>query len=243
MYYTNSRGAIVGLGAAMVCLLVLKFTSRRHRSSPVVLVGVIAVAAPSRGSEMTLRRIICPEPNPFLGRRVGDAEIASVHRRWVRPIHGISLRRLRTTRSSTPLPSSACSGRFVFVGMFYWYFKGSRLIPDTNKEFLPWRRALMVSAVGMLTCGWFLSRQYVPIFYVLLAMGACAVSLNVPPAERSKLQTSRKDVVVICRFDDLRSRCSCTFHSHDGGVGWLTTLDSRLQKISWARPSGRPRPP
>lgn len=88
-------------------------------------------------------------------------------------------------------------GAFIFVGMFYWYFKGLRLIPDANKEFLPWRRALLTSAIGMCACAWFLSRQYVPIFYVLLALGACAANLNVPPEEREKLQTSQKDVVII----------------------------------------------
>jgi O-antigen ligase len=88
-------------------------------------------------------------------------------------------------------------GAYIFLGMFYWYFKGLNLIPDSNQEFLPWRRALMVSAIGMVTCGWFLSRQYIPVFYVLLGLGASAANLNVPAAERSKLQTTQRDVLVI----------------------------------------------
>ena len=88
-------------------------------------------------------------------------------------------------------------GAFIFLGMFYWYFKGLALIPDSNKEFLPWRRALIVSAIGMLACAWFLSRQYVAVFYVLLAMGASAVHLNVPLESRGKLETSPKDLVII----------------------------------------------
>jgi cell division protein FtsX len=88
-------------------------------------------------------------------------------------------------------------GAFIFVGMFYWYFKGLSLIPDSAEEFLPWRRALLASAVGVLTCGWFLSRQYVPIYYVMLGLGANAVNLTVLPEERSKLQTTQKDAVII----------------------------------------------
>ena len=55
----------------------------------------------------------------------------------------------------------------------------------------------MVSAIGMLSCAWFLSRQYVPVFYVLLGMGASAASLTVPADEKSKLQSSQTDVAVI----------------------------------------------
>ena len=89
------------------------------------------------------------------------------------------------------------TGAAILLGMFYWYFKGLSLIPDSHKEFLPWRRTLMVSAVGTLTCGWFLSRQYVPIFYVLLGMGANAVALNGPPEARARLRTTSKDIAVI----------------------------------------------
>ena len=49
----------------------------------------------------------------------------------------------------------------------------------------------------MLTCAWFLSRQYVPIFYVLLAMGACAVTVGVPAESRDELRGDGKDVVAV----------------------------------------------
>ena len=111
------------------------------------------------------------------------------------------------------------TGAFIFVGMFYWYFKGLALIPDTNAEFAPWRRALLTSAVGMCTCAWFLSRQYVAIFYVLLALGAAAINLHVPPEKREKLQTSPTDIVIDRRVDDLRHGVRLLFHQNDGGVG------------------------
>jgi putative inorganic carbon (HCO3(-)) transporter len=52
LYYTNSRGAIVGLAAAMVCLALLRYKTMAGTIAAVALLGVIAVAAPSRGSEM-----------------------------------------------------------------------------------------------------------------------------------------------------------------------------------------------
>ena len=75
-------------------------------------------------------------------------------------------------------------------------------MPDTNVGSAPWRRALIASAVGVLTCGWFLSRQYVPIFYVLLAVGACAVSISVAGGARHELRTGNARRRCDWRVDD-----------------------------------------
>ena len=89
-------------------------------------------------------------------------------------------------------------GAFCFVGMFYWYFKGLRSLPSDTPEAASWRRALTASAVGVLTCGWFLSRQYVPIFYVLIALGACAVTMSARPGEEDpRLRVRMSDVAAI----------------------------------------------
>ena len=196
LYYTNSRGAIVGLAASMVAYSFMKFSKAKALVAAAVLVGVIAVAAPSRGGEMTFDESSAQtriqswaegwamlKSHPFTGvgyDQYTEYHYAVAHNSFVHTFAELGL-----------------IGAFIFVGMFYWYFKGLNLIPDSNKEFLPWRRALLVSAIGMCSCAWFLSRQYVPIFYVLLAMGASAASLNVPAEKRSKLEMSQTDVVVI----------------------------------------------
>ena len=114
-------------------------------------------------------------------------------------------------------------GAFCFVGMFYWYFKGLKLIPIDTPESASWRRALMASAVGVLTCAWFLSRQYVPIFYVLLGVGACAATINVPPEKRDEAATRRRsDYCCHCVVDDRRTRARVCFDSNAGGVGIAT---------------------
>jgi uncharacterized membrane protein len=49
----------------------------------------------------------------------------------------------------------------------------------------------------VLTCAWFLSRQYVPIFYVLLGMGACAATMSVPEEARKELRGDGRDAAFI----------------------------------------------
>jgi O-antigen ligase len=196
LYYTNSRGAIVGLDATMVAYSFIKFSKPKALAASMVLVAIIAVGSPSRGGEMTF------------DESSAQSRIHSWAEGWAmlksHPLTGVGYDQYTEYHSAVAHNSFVHTfaelgliGAFIFVGMFYWYFKGLNLIPDSNKEFLPWRRALMVSAIGMLTCGWFLSRQYVPIYYMLLAMGASAVNLNVPAGERSKLQPTQRDALVI----------------------------------------------
>ena len=196
VYYTNSRGAIVGLAATMVVYSFLKFSKPKALVVAVVLMGVISVAAPSRGSEITFEE------------SSAQVRIQSWAEGWfmlkAHPLTGVGYDQYTEYHYMVAHNSFVHTfaelgliGAFIFVGMFYWFFKGLSLIPDSLKDFLPWRRALLASAVGILTCGWFLSRQYVPIFYVMLGLGASAVNLYVPLEERSKLQTSQKDTVII----------------------------------------------
>ena len=196
MYYTNSRGAIIGLGAAMVAYSFIKFSKAKASIAAALLVGVISVAAPSRGSEISF------------DESSAQTRIQSWAEGWAmlksHPLTGVGYDQYTEYHYAVAHNSFVhtfaelgLTGAFIFLGMFYWYFKGLALIPDSNKEFLPWRRALIVSAIGMLACAWFLSRQYVAVFYVLLAMGASAVHLNVPLESRGKLETSPKDLVII----------------------------------------------
>jgi putative inorganic carbon (HCO3(-)) transporter len=174
----------------------VKFSKPKAAIVAAVLIGIIAVAAPSRGSEISF------------GESSAQTRIQSWAEGWAmlksHPLTGVGFDQYTEYNHNVAHNSFVhtfaelgFTGAFIFVGMFYWYFKGLTLIPDTNTQFIPWRRALLTSAVGMCTCAWFLSRQYVPIFYVLLALGACAINLNVPPENQEKLRTSPKDVVII----------------------------------------------
>ena len=50
--YTNSRGAVVGTAAAMVCLSFMRYKTAAATIAAAALLGVIVVAAPSRGTDI-----------------------------------------------------------------------------------------------------------------------------------------------------------------------------------------------
>jgi O-antigen ligase len=196
LYYTNSRGALVGLGAALVCFSFLKFRSVAGPLVAAVLLCVLAVAAPSRGSEIDA------------GESSAQTRIQSWAEGWtmlkMHPISGVGYDQFteyhpRVAHNSFvhTFAELGLLGAFCFVGMFYWFFKGLKLMPSDTPESASWRRALIASAVGVLTCGWFLSRQYVPIFYVMLAVGACAVTIDLPAEKKTRLTTTPSDVAAI----------------------------------------------
>ena len=87
-------------------------------------------------------------------------------------------------------------GAFCLVGMFYWYFKGLKARPEVSDELAGWYRALIASGAGTLMCAWFLSRQYVAVLYVLLAVGASAATMRAKP-DPSKLQMTSRDAKMI----------------------------------------------
>src|SRR5688572_9116795 len=193
MYYTNSRGAIIGLGAAMVAYSFIKFSKAKASIAAALLVGVISVAAPSRGSEISF------------DESSAQTRIQSWAEGWAmlksHPLTGVGYDQYTEYHYAVAHNSFVHTfaelgliGAFCFVGMFYWYFKGLSLIPKDNLEFLPWRRALITSAIGMLACAWFLSRQYIPVLYALVALAACAANLRVPEERKAALSTSDKDL-------------------------------------------------
>jgi hypothetical protein len=71
--------------------------------------------------------------------------------------------------------------------MFYWYFLGlgATQLPKTRAEAdrMRLRRDLGDGALGMLICMLFLSRQYTPVPFAMLALGACYTS-RTPANER-----------------------------------------------------------
>ena len=196
MYYTNSRGAIVGLGATLVAFSFMRFRRYAAWAVATVLVALVTVAAPSRGSEMTF------------DESSAQTRIQSWAEGWTmlksHPLTGVGYDQYTEYHYAVAHNSFVHTfaelgliGAFCFVGMFYWYFKGLSLIPKDDPEFAPWRRALITSAIGMLACAWFLSRQYIPVLYALVALAACAANLRVPEDRKASLSTSDKDLAWI----------------------------------------------
>ncbi|MEQ1757827.1 MAG: O-antigen ligase family protein [Vicinamibacterales bacterium] len=195
-YYTNSRGALLGLGAAMTCYWFLK---SRSVSTIVFALGLgllVLVAGPSRASEINATeesaqgRIqawaqgwMMLKSNPLTG--VGYDQFTEYHPQ-------VAHNSFVHTFSEVGL-----IGAFCFVGMFYWFFKILAVPKGATDDWAPWLRALSASGTGVVVCMWFLSRQYVPVVYGLLALGATAAAQRERSADLPAPRTSLRDVINI----------------------------------------------
>jgi|KBSSwiStaDraftv2_1062776.scaffolds.fasta_scaffold65157_3 Lipid A core - O-antigen ligase and related enzymes len=193
LYYTNSRGAVVGLAAALVCYSFLSLKRMTGFVVAAVLVTVVVVAAPARSTQIDYEEssaqgriqawaegLAMLKANPVLGVGYGQyMEFAPVvaHNSFVHTLAELGL-----------------LGGFCLVGMFYWYFVDLRKETLQTTEAKRWRTALVSSGVGILTCSWFLSRQYVVVPYILLAVGTSWAVLNTKPGDMPKLKTTGRDV-------------------------------------------------
>ena len=137
LYYTNSRGALVGLGATLVSFSFLKFRSVAGPLVAAVLLCLLAVAAPSRGSEIDA------------GESSAQTRIQSWAEGWsmlkMHPLTGVGYDQFTEYHSRVAHNSFVHTfaelgllGAFCFVGMFYWYFKCVRLMPSFFHE--SWKR-------------------------------------------------------------------------------------------------------
>jgi O-antigen ligase len=195
LYYTNSRGAVVGLSAAMICYSFLNFRRARAWFVAPILLGIIAVAAPSRAGEIGFEESSAQtriqswaegwamlKSNPAIG--VG-------YNQYTEYTSSVAHNSFVHTFAELGLAGGAC-----FVGMFYWFFKGLKSKPGEPREFRAWKSAMTTSGVGTLACVWFLSRQYVPPLYIMLALGASGALLyNI--VDGNAIRTRRRDVVNI----------------------------------------------
>lgn len=182
LYYTNSRGAIVGLGGVIVAYSFLRLPKVRAFAIALVLLAIVSVAGPSRAGQIDS------------GEESAQTRIQSWAAGWVmlkmHPLTGVGWGQY-TEFNETVAHNSfvhtfaelGLAGAFCFVGLFYWYFKGVQPSATLRSDLRPWREALTASAAGVLVCAWFLSRQYVPVLYVLLSLGACAFVLDREPGQ------------------------------------------------------------
>jgi putative inorganic carbon (HCO3(-)) transporter len=191
LYYTNSRGAVIGLAAAMIAYSFMNFRPIKAWVVAAILLGVITIAAPSRAGEIDFQE------------SSAQSRIQSWAEGWAMlkssPLIGVGYNQFTEYNDAVAHNSFVhtfaelgLAGAFCFVGMFYWYFKGLKVGHNASKEVIAWNRAMIVSGTGTLACVWFLSRQYVPPLYLMLAIGGCAALLQ-RPVEDQDLRTGSRD--------------------------------------------------
>jgi O-antigen ligase len=189
-YYTNSRGTILGLGTVFGA-----FVFRRYgyfTASACAAVGLVALLAlgPSRMSQVSSEEASAQgriqawsagiqmfKESPFWGvgyRQFGDIHGLVAHNAFVHVLGELGL-----------------LGAVPFVGMFYSFFRVLQRKPEDGEldpKQIRLRNELSDSAIGLLTCIMFLSRQYVVVPFVLIALGACYATMAGPRREPKALQ-------------------------------------------------------
>jgi O-antigen ligase len=186
MYYTNSRGTVIGIGAVLIA-----FAYRRFHSLSGTLVGATAVVAllmlgPSRTSAMDGSDNSAQSRVEAWGEGLGMLK--------ANPVFGVGFGRFlefhyKVAHNSIvhTFAELGLVGAVFLVGAFYGFFRAIRLLgraDPADGEALHWSRMLALSAVGAIVCGLFLSRQYIVVPYIVLAMGLSAATMVVPDARR-----------------------------------------------------------
>jgi hypothetical protein len=199
IYYTNSRGAALGLAFVLAAYCFLHF--RRFLASvavALVLLGGLVTIAPSRVSRMSANE------DSSQGRV--QAWYAGLSMFKAHPMFGVGFGGFRDQYGLVAHNSFVhvfaelgFTGGFCFVGLFYWYFlclkrrapprtpytvsqlsvsraaesrgkRGTPVSPDWfSRTLVP---DVVVSGIGVSVCAFFLSRQYNIVLGVLLAIGA-----------------------------------------------------------------------
>jgi len=185
-YYTNSRGTILAIGVTFTV-----FAYRRAgplTATAVAAVGLVGilVLAPSRMSQMSA------DEDSAQGRIQAWSEGLQMFK--AAPVFGVGFGGFADHHGLVAhnafvhvLAELGLPGAVAFVGMFYWYFLGlgQTRQPQTRADAdrMRLRRDLGDSALGMLICMFFLSRQYVVVPFAMLALSACYMS-RTPVDER-----------------------------------------------------------
>lgn len=188
--YTSSRGAMLGL-----CAVAMVFALRRFKVIPALTFGAVAVSAvmllgPSRASAMNSQEnsaqsrieawgqgLMMLKSKPVFG--VGYSRFTEFH-------HKVAHNSFVQTAAELGL-----FGALVFIAMYDNLFRilnrgrlGAAKLPAPVLS-ASWMNAMIASGAGMAVCGFFLSRQYVAVPFIMLAMAGSIDGLFPKPSSAS----------------------------------------------------------
>ena len=184
--YTSSRGAMLGLcGVAMV------FALRRFKMIPALTFGAAAVSAvillgPARAQAMS------SEDNSAQSRIEAWGQGLMMLRS--KPVFGVGYGRFtefhRKVAHNSFVETAAELGLFgalAFIAMYDSLFRILHRARQAAASLGPalspsWMNAMVAAGAGMVICGFFLSRQYVAVPFILLALAGSIDGLVPRPA-------------------------------------------------------------
>jgi putative inorganic carbon (HCO3(-)) transporter len=179
-YYTNSRGGMLGLAAALAIIGWRRFGSRLGPVMVVAMLGAVLAAGPSRMAEMDA------EEDSAQGRIQAWAEGLQMLKE--RPLTGVGYGRFTDYHALVAhnsfvqvLAELGLLGGAAFIGIVFWYFESLRRAGRLPHTAQPPFRALHTGFLAMGTAFFigtcFLSRQYNPVLFTVVALGACFATL------------------------------------------------------------------
>lgn len=180
-YYTNSRGTMLGLAMVLAAFMYRRFGF--FSASTLAGIGLAALVAlgPSRMATVSA------EEASAQGRI--QAWAAGYQMFFDSPVIGVGYRRFDDHHGLVAhnafvhvLAELGLIGALAFVGMFYCSLRGLRRRPESNRQEdlnqQRLRQDLSNSVLGLLACICFLSRQYVVVPFISVALAACYASVT-----------------------------------------------------------------
>lgn len=182
-YYTNSRGTILGLGSVLAAFAYRRYGPVSASIFATVALGALLALGPSRMSNVSA------DEDSAQGRI--QAWAAGMQMFKGSPLTGVGYRRFADENGLVAhnafvhvLGELGFLGAMSFVAIFYWYFVGLRSRGDPGDAAVEALRVNLTHAgIGLLVCICFLSRQYIVVPFILVALGASYTRLVPRPPE------------------------------------------------------------
>jgi putative inorganic carbon (hco3(-)) transporter len=175
---TQSRGGLLGLA-----VLGAAYAWRRFGRVPAVLVGLVFAVAMLAAGSNRLQEINTSEDS---ARGRIEAWAAGFDMLRAKPLLGIGAGAFTDHHELVAHNSfvhtaaeTGLVGAYCFVGMLYWFLAGNgarRNVAGAAASTLA--LDVWASGIGLIVCTFFLSRQYSPVFYVPLVIGAVRMSVG-----------------------------------------------------------------
>lgn len=178
--FTNSRGGVLGLGAALALIAWRRYGKRVGPIVVVLLLGAVVALGPSRMAEMDA------DEDSAQGRIQAWSE--GLNMLAGRPITGVGYGRFTEYHPLVAhnsfvqvLAELGLLGGSAFIGMVFWYFNSLRRVAGLARAaqapFRAWHTGFLAMGTAFFVSACFLSRQYNPVLFTVIALGACYASL------------------------------------------------------------------
>jgi len=185
LYLTNSRGGYLALAATTTYY----FLRRLKKKIPAIIIGlllafIIIIVGPSRLSDISVQE------ESAQGRI--EAWYQGFQMLKSAPLFGVGYGMFmdyheRTAHNSYILVAAeeGIVGFFIWIALIYTCFKGLFVLTNKKDELRPYILGLESALFGFLCSAYFLSRSYMTLLYVILALASAAAYVFLKKADYS----------------------------------------------------------